>query len=188
MDENEERVMEFRREKDEFYRTGADSPLSQEQKASFKGLRYFPYDPGFAVTARYVPYDNPEEVPMNTSKGIREVFIRVGYFEFMLLGKKLKLQAYRSPHGQHSESLFVPFTDETSGKESYAKARYLDISEEDQVNAGEGSGGKGVQYRLDFNLAYNPYCAYTDRYICPYPPEENRLDVPVRAGEMKYVL
>jgi len=179
MDENEAAVMEFRKRKDEFYRSSdPDSPLDQEEKAVFKGLNYFPYDPRYRVKARFVPYPDPEQVSMSTSKGISEVYLRVGYFGFKLMGKDLRLQAYRSPHGAHSEGYFVPFRDATSGKESYASARYLDIDESSRAN--------GNEYWLDFNLAYNPYCAYTDKYICPFPPEENALNVPIRAGEMKY--
>ncbi len=170
-------VTEFRKEKDEFYRTGGDSPLDDSQKKAFRGLKYFPYDAKFSVRAKFTPYPKPEIVSMNTSKGVREEYLRVGHFEFSLGGRKLTLQAYRSPHGSHSEGYFVPFRDATSGKESYANARYLDID--------EGSGRNGT-YTLDFNLAYNPYCAYTGAYICPFPPDENTLPVAIRAGEKKY--
>jgi uncharacterized protein (DUF1684 family) len=179
MDENEAEILEFRKQKDEFYRSSdPESPLDQEAKAAFKGLKYFPYDSKYRVKARFTPYPNPEQVSMSTSRGIKQVYARVGYFEFTLMGKRLGLQAYRSPHGSHSEGYFVPFRDATSGSESYANARYLDIDEDS--NAGDD------EYWFDFNLAYNPYCAYTDKFICPFPPEENMLKVPIRAGERRY--
>lgn len=177
MDANEAEVLEFRRQKDEFYRSGAESPLGPEDKAQFKGLKYFSYDSNYRVRARFVPYPNPEQVPLATSRGIRVSYFKEGRFEFILAGKGHVLQAYRSVHGTHSEGYFIPFKDATSGNESYANARYLDIE--------ENPGGESW-YWLDFNRAYNPYCAYVEGYMCPYPPEENVLQVPILAGEKRY--
>jgi hypothetical protein len=174
MDEKED-VLDFRKKKDEFYRDGEESPFNQQIKTEFRGLKYFPYDAKYRVKARFVPYPDPKQISLETSRGIRAAYLKVGSFEFKLAGKNLVLQAYRSVHGTHSEGYFVPFKDATSGKESYANGRYLDIEE----NAED-------DYWLDFNRAYNPYCAYVEGYMCPYPPEENALSIPVRAGEKSY--
>jgi uncharacterized protein (DUF1684 family) len=96
---------------------------------------------------------------------------RVGVLEFTLHGQPLRLSAFVEV-GQRDDRLFVPFTDLTSGKETYQAGRYLDISR----------SATGV-YVVDFNLAYNPYCYYNPTYDCPYPPKENRLQVAIRAGE-----
>ena len=111
---------------------------------------------------------------MTTSKGTRQQFHRLGYFEFDIDGKRVKLQAYKSAERESNE-LFIPFRDGTSGKESYGAARYLDVE--------ENSDNK---YVVDFNYAYNPYCAYSEDYVCPLPPKENWLVLRIPAGEMKY--
>jgi uncharacterized protein len=139
-----------------------------------KTLRYFPPDPKYKIQAILHKYDSPERVSMTTSKETSQLFHRLGYFEFSIDGKNVKLQAYKSAERESNE-LFIPFKDGTSGKESYGAARYLDI--EDTADD---------DFVIDFNYAYNPYCAYSDDYVCPLPPKENWLDVRIPAGEMSY--
>jgi len=167
-------VEDFRKGKDEFFATSHESPLAHSKTHSIKTLSYFPPDPKFKVHTTLHKYDNPERVSMTTSKGTRQQFHRLGYFEFDIEGKKVKLQAYKSTERESNE-LFIPFRDRTSGKESYAAARYLDIEEKPDSN-----------YMIDFNYAYNPYCAYSEDYVCPLPPKENWLEVRILAGEMSY--
>jgi len=114
---------------------------------------------------------------MTTNTGeIREA-LRYGYFELRLEGRDLHLHVYRMEDSSNpgKPNLFIPFRDATSGKETYGAGRYLDLA--------ENTSG---HYDLDFNLAYNPYCAYGGDFICPVPPEENRLPVAIRAGEKVY--
>jgi uncharacterized protein (DUF1684 family) len=167
-------VQDFGKGKDEFFATSHDSPLSHGKRDLFKGLRYFSPDPKYRVHATLHRYDNPEKVTMTTSKGTRQLFHRVGYFELEIEGKKVKLQAYKSTERESNE-LFIPFRDWTSGKESYGAARYLDVE--------ETSDNK---YVVDFNYAYNPYCAYSEDYVCPLSPRENWLEARIIAGEMSY--
>ena len=167
-------VQDFRKGKDEFFTTSHESLLAHSKTHSIKMLRYFPPDPKFKVHTTLHKYDNPERVSMTTSKGTRQQFHRLGYFEFEIEGRKVKLQAYKSTERESNE-LFIPFRDETSGNESYGAARYLDIEEEPDDS-----------YMIDFNYAYNPYCAYSEDYVCPLPPKENWLDVRILAGEMSY--
>ena len=167
-------VQDFRKGKDEFFATSHESPLAHSKTHAIKMLRYFPPDPKFKVYTILHKYDNPERVPMTTSKGTRQQFHRLGYFEFEIEGRTVKLQAYKSAERESNE-LFIPFKDRTSGKESYAAARYLDIEEK-----------PGNNYMIDFNYAYNPYCAYSEDYVCPLPPKENWLEVRILAGEMNY--
>jgi uncharacterized protein (DUF1684 family) len=171
----------FRREKDHFFKEDRESPVPERLRPQYAGLAYFRVDPKYRVRARLVRDPNPQRVVMATSKGDPREMIRVGSFEFEIDGTKQRLAAFKAvppPGHQHEDrSLFIPFRDATSGKETYGAARYLDI-EEQPTDA----------YVLDFNLAYNPYCAYSDDYVCPFPPRENWLSVPIRAGEKNFPL
>jgi uncharacterized protein (DUF1684 family) len=111
---------------------------------------------------------------MTTSKGTTQRYLRFGYFQFGLNNSQVILQAYKSAD-RDDDHLFVPFRDKTSGKETYPAARYLDL----EIRPDDTC-------LLDFNYAYNPYCAYSEDYICPLPPAENWLAVDIRAGELKY--
>lgn len=170
-----------RKQKDHYFETDPDSPIPAEIRAAMKGLEYFPADLKYRFHVRITKLPRPEPVTLATSKGVPRPMVRYGFFEFAIDGVKARLYAYKSvpPPGHHHEdaSLFVPFRDATSGKESYGAARYLDIEE-------DPSG----EHVLDFNLAYNPYCAYSDDYVCPFPPNENWLTVPIRAGEKAFPL
>lgn len=172
-----ESIRSLRTEKDQYFKLAHDSPIPHEYRDAFHGLNYFAYDTNFRVRAKFTRYESPAAISMITSKVTTSEYSRYGYFEFEFNEKKHKLHAYKQTHGEggHEGTLFVPFRDKTSGKESYAAARYLDIMEL-----------PGTDYVLDFNLAYNPYCAYSDYYICPFPPAENSLDLEVRAGEKKF--
>ncbi|MDA4125600.1 MAG: DUF1684 domain-containing protein [Thaumarchaeota archaeon] len=164
----------FREEKDKFYLTGHDSPLPFGEKPRFTGLKYFDPDPSYRFEAKLQRASNPDAVIMATSKGTRQLFNREGYFDLNILGKPVRLHAYQSAE-RADPNLFIPFRDATSGKESYGSARYLDLEVEHDD-----------EYVVDFNYAYNPYCAYSEDFVCPLPPRENWLIVPTRAGEKKY--
>ena len=170
----ERALSRFRAEKDEFFRTSHGSPLPQGDASAFGGLKYFDPAPLFRLEAKLQRYTNPEGVMVATSKGSRQLFNRVGFFDLTIEGNPLRLQAYQSAE-RDDPSLFIPFRDATSGNESYGAARYLDMRVEHDD-----------RYAVDFNYAYNPYCAYSDDYVCPLPPQENWLKVPIRAGEKKY--
>ncbi len=109
------------------------------------------------------------------SKGSPQAYVKYGTLSFELQGKRLKLYVYKSAEDPFSRSLFVPFSDATSGIETYKSGRYLDLEEHG-----------GDKYDLDFNTAYNPFCAYNEEYICPIPPGENRIAVKIMAGEKNY--
>ncbi len=164
----------FRAEKDEFFRSSHDSPLPRSGDASFHGLKYFDPDPSFRFEAKLQRYPDPEGVMVATSKGSRQLFNRVGYFDLPVGGTTLRIHAYQSAE-REDPNLFIPFRDLTSGKESYGAARYLDLPVEHNDD-----------YAVDFNYAYNPYCAYSEDYVCPLPPQENWLKAAIRAGEKKY--
>jgi len=164
----------FRAEKDDFFRTSHGSPIPRAEAAEFRGLNYFDPDPTLRFEAKLHRYANPESVMVATSKGSRQLFNRVGYFDLTIAVNPASIHAYQSAE-RDDPNLFIPFRDTTSGKESYGAARYLDLPVEHDD-----------EYVVDFNYAYNPYCAYSEDYVCPLPPQENWLKVPIRAGEKKY--
>ncbi len=174
-------VEDFRRRKDHMLATDPESPIPPAERVGFRGMNYFPVDPKYMLRVRLQPEASPVRVRMVTSKGSEQDFLRVGTFDFSLEGKQLRLYAYRSAsplgheHNVQGEPLFVPFRDVTSGKETYGAGRYLDLEP-----------SPSNEYVLDFNLAYNPYCAYSEDYVCPFPPRENTLPVAIRAGEKVY--
>jgi uncharacterized protein len=175
LDHYEHELDDLRKEKDEFFRKDLDSPILPEQRSTFKGLNYYVADKGYKVAARLERFDKPELVLITTSTGSRQSYIKYGTMKFTVKGAQLQLTVYKSAEDPFAMSLFTPFSDETSGSETYDTGRYLDLEEDG-----------GDNYELDFNQAYNPYCAYNDQYNCPIPPCENKLPVNILAGEKKY--
>jgi uncharacterized protein (DUF1684 family) len=157
-------------EKDRFFRTHPYSPI--EDRSSLTGLNYYPPDPALRFDLPLQQAEQVEELTIQTSTGDEQTYHRIGVVEFEIEGEPAALAVYRSPH---QDGLFMPFRDATSGQETYGAGRYLEPV--------ELVGGRLL---VDFNLAYNPYCAYSGQYSCPLPPLENWLKVPIRAGEKNY--
>jgi uncharacterized protein (DUF1684 family) len=167
-------VEAFRSEKDEFFRDEPSSPIPEDQRAAFEGLPYYPVDPSLRFEGLALePYagNEPTAFQIPTSDGRLRPARRAGTLGFELAGEPRTLTGYTFEDG-HSHSIFVPFLDATSGKETYGAGRYLDIEPEE-----DGT------YTLDFNLAYHPSCVYDVKYSCPLTPAENRLPLPIEAGE-----
>jgi uncharacterized protein len=175
VDPYEQQIDTLRREKDEYFRGDLDSPIPLEKRSTLRGLNYYPPGKRYLVSARLERFDKPEPILIQTSTGSRQSYVKYGRLEFDLNGTILRLIVYKSAEDPFSRSLFIPFSDETSGGETYGSGRYLDLEEQG-----------GDDYELDFNLAYNPYCAYNDQYTCPIPPRENMLPVRILAGEKNY--
>jgi uncharacterized protein len=150
----------------------SDDPIPRANHATFLPLAYFPIDPDYNVSASLKTVDDPRIIEMPTSTGGADKFRRAGTLEFVLKGRPMSLSAFVPASARAVDRLFVPFTDLTTGTETYSAGRYLDL---DRTPTGF--------YNLDFNRAYIPYCYYNPTYECPYPPRENRLQIPVRAGE-----
>lgn len=158
---------DFRAEKDEFFKDHFQSPLTREQKRSFKGLNYFPESDDLRLEVIVEPLNDSNPMVMQTSTGGVQEYIRFGKFKFQVDGQEAELVIYQSDNG-----FFLPFVDSLAGRETYPAGRYL-----------EPEALPGNHFLVDFNLAYNPYCAYNEMWSCPITPAENRLKVPVRAGE-----
>jgi hypothetical protein len=158
----------------EFYNKKT-SPLSRKERKRFKGHDFFTIDPDYAVLAQFERIQSPDTILMRTSKDTVKYYITYANILFNLKGTDCKLVVYQSLALRNVEEfkdyLFIPFKDQTSGIESYGGGRYLDIK---IPNADE--------IVLNFNLAYNPYCAYTIGYNCPIPPAINTLPIQVKAG------
>lgn len=177
--QHKKEILTARKDKDRFFKTSPNSPLLTEQQMNFKELRYFPVDITFRVTARYQRLANPVEFRIQTSTGHERIYTTIGKLDFSLAGKPFTLFAYQEKGGEAAaeKNLFVPFTDQTTGQDSYGAGRYLDMRE---------PAGDSVE--VDFNMAYNPYCAYNYNFSCPIPPPENRLDIAIKAGEKTFPL
>ena len=144
---------------------------------SFEHLDYFPPDDTYLVDAQLIRFSEHEEVAMLTSQNLEEVFYRYAKIEFQLEGKTRALSAFKyGLAGNNSSTLFVPFKDATNGRESYGMGRFLEIEEPETEH-----------FELDFNRSFNPPCNYSPAYDCPIPPEENTLEVAIRAGEKTYM-
>ena len=170
----EDAVAQFRADKDAFFKEAPQSPVPAGQRTTFTGLPYYPVDESLAFDGLTLePYtgDEPVRFAIPTSDGKTRPAERAGVFRFTVDDKDLSLTAYIF-EGEDTRSVFVPFQDATSGTETYGAGRYLDVGRED-----DGT------YSVDFNLAYHPSCVYDPRFSCPLPPPENRLPVPIRAGE-----
>jgi uncharacterized protein (DUF1684 family) len=164
------KVAADRASKDAAFQAGND-PIPKARHAEFLPLAYFPIDPDYNVPASLKPSNDPTVIEMPTSTGTQRKMRRAGSLEFALKGQPMKLTAFLEV-GADPSHLFVPFSDLTSGTETYAAGRFMDLNR----------NGTGI-YEMDFNRAYIPYCYYNPTYECPYPPRENRLDIPIRAGE-----
>lgn len=161
----------FRASKDQAFQQ-ADSPIPADKRPTFLPLAYYPPSSAYRVPAVLRVSPDRVSIVMPTSTGQQRTMQHVGTLEFTVKGETLSLGAFVEAGSRDLNRLFVPFTDLTSGTETYPAGRYLDL---DLTRTGI--------YLLDFNRAYNPYCYYNPTYDCPYPPRSNRLQTPVRAGE-----
>jgi len=172
-------IERLRQEKDRFFAESFESPIPPEDRPRFTGLDYFPPDPEYRFELELLEHAERTWVKIAYSGGEVKEFLRRGEFRFRVEGKEVVLQAYQA--NPQEDTLFVPFRDATCGKETYGAGRYLDL------HPGRHLLGHG-KWVLDFNLAYNPWCAYSEAYTCPFIPTENWLEVAILAGEKNYPL
>ena len=165
---------QFRKDKVELFRSQPESPLTNEQKNEFQGLKYYPPNPGLIFKDLALEISAGEEViPIKTSTGDTQGYKKLGVISLEIEGQKGQLTVFESTDG--NATIFLSFRDKTNGLETYHDGRYVEVEIEN-----------GKIPELDFNYAYNPYCAYNDNFRCPITPDENTLPVEIKAGEKKY--
>lgn len=170
-----EKIEKERERQFKFIRFNIESPLTEEQKRSFTKLTFYDIDPQYKVKARILPIENKKvrEVPL--TDGSKQRYIEHAFAEFELGGKTNKLLLLQAMDEADKRNFFLAFADATSAGETYGGGRYLNVRQD----------GKN-SITIDFNLAYNPYCAYNPDFACPLPPKENILDIPITVGEKNY--
>lgn len=173
------KIQKLQKELNAEYADPNTSPLMPEDLASFKGLDFYPINENFFVVAQFIRTPKEKPFKMKTSTDRKPLYVKYGEVHFVLEGKNLKLNVYRnielSKNPKYKDYLFLPFFDDSCGKESYIGGRYIDLTVP-----------KGNTIVIDFNSAYNPYCAYSHHYSCPKVPLENDLAIAIRAGVKKF--
>jgi hypothetical protein len=175
MEMREQKLKAFREKKDRFFKEDTQSPLNESDRKKFKGLIYYSIDLKYSMIGfieKYPAEPNPLYITLPTNKQIGRKYVKYGRFKFKWEGKEYILQIYRPLGGGE---LFLPFKDKTSEAETYPKGRYLYIE--------PMPGGKVL---IDFNRAYNPFCQFNEKYICPFAPKENWLEISIQAGEKRF--
>lgn len=161
-------IQGLRKQKDDFLKTDKESPI--KDKATFKGLKYFEVNPNFRVIGKLDKFASDQTINISMTGGTTEEYEAYGNVTFEIEGVKCSLKIFKTPEG----NLFLPFKDLTSNKETYGAGRYLDFGVDDVKNN---------QIEIDFNKAYQPYCAYNETFTCPITPAENFLNLALKAGE-----
>lgn len=170
-------ILDFQKNLNESFSDPGRSPLKGEDLETFRELEFFPVDTTLYIVAEFVrtPFETPFSMPTNTER--KPMYLKFGEAYFKLNGKEYQLNLYQDlqliQNPEYQNYLFLPFTDPTNGSSTYAGGRYLDL--EIPVSP---------YIIIDFNKAYNPYCAYNGEYSCPIPPPENHLEIPIQAGVM----
>ena len=159
--------------KDLQFKNDPDGPILVADREAFPGLNYFDVDETYRVEAELIKADRQDTLRLMSTDGNKQLMVHVGKIAFDLQGVKQELTAYTYLEGQKAETLFIPFTDLTSGVSTYGGGRYIDIP-------------LSAELFIDFNTAYNPYCVYNESFVCPIPPPENRIMLEIRAGEKNY--
>ncbi len=176
---NADAVAQFQQELNTHYANVEKSPLTTQDLAVFKSLEFFPANPSFFVNAKFVRTPSEQPFQMKTSTTRKPIYIKYGEVYFTIEGQEFKLNVYQdialSKQKEYVNYLFLPFSDATSGHESYLGGRYIDLL----IPGGD-------VLTIDFNKAYNPYCAYNPDYSCPLVPLENDLNIAIKAGVKKF--
>ena len=171
--------LEYQNHLNEEFANQETSPLTEDDLESFQSLSFFDIDENYIVKAEFIKTESASPFVMPTTTERKPIYMKYGELHFTLKGKKLSLNVYQSQRlltdPKYKDYLFIPFTDLTNGESTYGGGRYLDFKIP-----------TSSEVTLDFNKAYNPYCAYNGIYSCPIPPKENDLPIKIEAGVKKY--
>jgi uncharacterized protein (DUF1684 family) len=172
-------VIAFQKQINLEYADARESPLLEKDLKKFKTLDFYPINETFFILAKFVRTPDEKPFEMTTTTTRKPIYVKYGEAHFLIDGKSFTLNIFQSQDlkkiDKYKNSLFLPFTDLTSGVESYGGGRYVDLEIPD-----------GDLIPIDFNTAYNPYCAYNHKYSCPIPPQENDLAIEIKAGVKKF--
>ncbi len=171
------KIEKERREKDDEMQNAPDSPFNQDPNAHFGPLKYYPVNPDFVFQSKLYEYPQKDTIQIFGTKGEKRQAIKFGYVKFNYQSNEYKLNVYEGFTKNNQPYYSIWFTDLTTGKETYGVGRYLDFD----IN-----NDKNFLYTIDFNLAYNPYCAYSSKYSCAVPTKEDHINLAVTAGEKKF--
>ncbi len=170
-------VQQYRQEKNDYMRNNPESPFNQDSTIKFEPLNYYPVDPAFVFKSRLYEYPQKDTITVFGTKGEERKAVRYGYVNFEYSNQPHKINVYKGTTTRGETYFSIWFTDRTTGDETYGVGRYIDFDINPDSN---------YVYTVDFNLAYNPYCAYSARYSCAIPTKEDHLDLAVTAGEKKF--
>lgn len=172
-------ILKHRQEKNVEFLDAVESPLDAEKLKYFKGLNYFDVNENYRVEGVFKRTENERPFIMPTSGEKKPEYVKYGEISFSLNGKQLVLSVYQNiqitKKEEYKDYLFIPFKDLSNGNNTYGGGRYLDFKTPEREKV-----------TLDFNLSYNPYCCYSNKYSCPIPPEENHLLIEIPAGEKNF--
>lgn len=171
------RIDSLRAAKNFEMKTDSQSPFNQDTNAHFEDLKYFDPNPEFVFTSRLYEYDSKDTILIYGTKGEERKVIRFGHIKFNYDNKEHRMNVYKGVSRSGMEYYSLWFTDKTTNESTYGVGRYIDF---------EKNEDKDYVYTIDFNMAYNPYCAYSSKYSCAIPTKEDYLDLAVRAGEKKF--
>lgn len=173
-------LKKHRKELNEYFKNPKQSPLTKEKISSFKGLPFFPIQEKYKVKAKLTYTFNAPITYIKSTGGQSQAYQQYALATFRIDGQQLQLSIYQSlslrKQKGYENYLFIPFTDSSNGKDTYGGGRYIDTTIPEDASG---------YITLDFNKAYNPYCAYNKKYTCPIPPKNNHLNIPILAG-VKY--
>lgn len=172
-----EEIEKFRQQKDKEMHDAADSPFNAKGKIAFDRLKYFDVDPAYVFRSKLYEFEKKDTIIIYGTKGEPRTSVRYGYVKVNLDNQPRNINVYKSVSRSGQEYFGIWFTDKTTGAETYGVGRYLDF---------EKSEDKDHIYTIDFNLAYNPYCAYSHNYSCAIPTKEDFISAEIKAGEKIY--
>lgn len=173
------KVLSFQSELNQKFASEENSPLTPKDLEIFKGLNFFAIDTSYQIEAKFVrtPYETP--FIMKTTTNREPLYVKYGEAHFVLQEKKWVLHIYQNQglktQSEYEDYLFLPFTDLTNAHSTYGGGRFIDLKIPE-----------GDSIHIDFNMAYNPYCAYNERYSCPIPPDINHMEIAIHAGVKNY--
>ncbi len=170
-------VEQYRKEKNDYMKNNPESPFNQDTTIQFEPLNYYNVDPGFVFKSRLFVYPQKDTISVYGTKGEERKAVKYGNIAFVYKNQPYKVNVYKGTTSGGEEYYSIWFTDKTTGDETYGVGRYIDFDINPDSN---------YVYTVDFNLAYNPYCAYSAKYSCAIPTKEDHLDLAVTAGEKKF--